>query len=322
MMDPFLAFIIGFITAFVRLKTESRLVFIMISQSSLLIRSNKPSFVIPALLMRISTLPNSAITSSTSFCAASKSDASLWKPFIFVVELRDFSSSAAFSTEPAKVNATCAPCFAKLSTIPLPIPREPPVINATFPSNNPIFYLLNHVVDDEDNLPFQCFCFRKLNEFLYSTALGFFKFLGYFAAQARFSSFAEELPNLLQCGIDLMRTFVQNYGFFLFCQLFQLRLPAFLLWQKTCEQEFVVGQSRNNQCRYKGCSSGQALHFQIRFRSGTSQEISRIRNARCTGICNDCDIHTVLQVINHLLGGVMFIMKMIRFQRFGNLIML
>ena len=75
-IEPDFAFNIGVATAFVMLKTDFILVFITLSKSSSDIRINKPSLVIPALFTNTSMLPKSSMTSLTSCCAASKSDAS------------------------------------------------------------------------------------------------------------------------------------------------------------------------------------------------------------------------------------------------------
>ena len=109
-------------------------------------RISKPSRVIPALFTTASIVPNSATTAVTNSSAALKSAASDWYPFAFMPYFFNSSSKAfPFSTDDKKVNATLAPCSANLSATALPIPREAPVINAVFPSNN--FIVMDSIFD-------------------------------------------------------------------------------------------------------------------------------------------------------------------------------
>ena len=119
------------------LNTDFKLISITLSKSSSDILINKLSFVIPALLIKTSIVPNSAITSSTNFCASLKSAAFDLYPLALIPKaFNSFSNAKADSTDELYVKATFAPCSAKTFAIPLPIPRLAPVIMATFPSNN------------------------------------------------------------------------------------------------------------------------------------------------------------------------------------------
>ena len=63
-------------------------------------RINKLSLVIPALLIKISTEPNSAKTASTKVCASLKSAAFDWYPFALIPRaLSSFSKAKADSTD-------------------------------------------------------------------------------------------------------------------------------------------------------------------------------------------------------------------------------
>ena len=53
------------------------------------------------------------------------------------------SNALAASTEELYVKATLAPCCAKTSAIPLPIPRLAPVMIAVFPSSSFIIMLVS-----------------------------------------------------------------------------------------------------------------------------------------------------------------------------------
>ena len=76
MMDPDLAFIMTRVAAFTVLKQDFKLMFMISSQDSSVMRISKLSRVIPALLTRISKVPKSATTAFTNSSAALKSEAS------------------------------------------------------------------------------------------------------------------------------------------------------------------------------------------------------------------------------------------------------
>ena len=85
----------------------------------------------PALFIKISILPNSNRTSSASFWDSLKSAALLLYPLALTPKaINSFSNAVAASTDALYVNATFAPCCAKTSAIPFPIPRLAPVIIA------------------------------------------------------------------------------------------------------------------------------------------------------------------------------------------------
>ena len=102
MIEPLRAFNIGLITAFVKLKTDFKFTRMTSSHCSSLMRMSKVSRVIPALFTKMSTVPNSATTSSTNVCAALKSEASLLYPFAFTPFAASSASNArAFSSDDA-----------------------------------------------------------------------------------------------------------------------------------------------------------------------------------------------------------------------------
>ena len=108
------------------------------SLSASLISRKLPSLHTPALLTSISISPICCVPSATAAATWAASRTSAWTaaqgyPW-------DFSSSASvLASGDTSKRISLAPCFAKIFTIPSPIPREAPVISAVLPVSFPIF---------------------------------------------------------------------------------------------------------------------------------------------------------------------------------------
>ncbi len=94
MMDPALAFIMVRVAALTVLKQDFKLTLITSSQASSVILIKRLSRVIPALLIKISSPPNSVTTALTSSSAAAKLEASERYPLALIPKAANSSSNA------------------------------------------------------------------------------------------------------------------------------------------------------------------------------------------------------------------------------------
>ena len=105
-------------------------------------RSIRPSLVIPALFTRMSTDPKSSFTCLTTSSLCAKSAALLAYPLALTPRAAISASVALpFSSITKSVNAMFAPSCANFNAMALPMPRAAPVTRAVLPVNNPIFIL-------------------------------------------------------------------------------------------------------------------------------------------------------------------------------------
>ena len=116
------------------LKYPFKLIFITSSKSDSLIRINKPSRVIPALLTNTSMRPKRSFTSLIKFSATSNFETSPTN----VITSPGYASncesvSASISRVPFKT--TLAPSLANSNAIPSPIPRRLPVTTTVLSLN-------------------------------------------------------------------------------------------------------------------------------------------------------------------------------------------
>src|SRR5690606_38234746 len=131
-MRPRRAFIMPRITALQLRKTLVRLVSRIACQSSSFIRISRLSRVMPALLTRIESGPNSLPTSPTSASMASPSASSSPRPWPLPIAGRRWPRASAPAWLVA-VPTTVAPCSASRSAIAAPMPRLAPVTSAISP---------------------------------------------------------------------------------------------------------------------------------------------------------------------------------------------
>src|SRR5579863_10163975 len=139
MMRPDLRFIMRFTAARLSLKAAVKLTARTVSHSSSFMRMKRLSRVRPALLTRMSRLPNAASAAGTSFstCTGSaRSQASTCT--------RSFNSAASVSSAAARVPemATVAPWRCKARAIAPPMPPVAPVTNAVLPLRSNIWIQL------------------------------------------------------------------------------------------------------------------------------------------------------------------------------------
>src|SRR6266436_903437 len=114
------------------------------SISSTVVSSNVFGMAVPALFTSTSRRPNVVTVFSTAALPASASVASAWIAIAFPpARSISLTTDAAASAPFVYVMATFAPSAARRLAIAAPIPREPPVMSAIFPSSFlDIFYLL------------------------------------------------------------------------------------------------------------------------------------------------------------------------------------
>ena len=102
---------------------------------SSVIRCTTPSHVYPALLTRMSTLPNS----SRAFFTSSSGTPGLVRSPANTAVSPSISDPACSATSPSmSLISTCAPSLTKSSAVARPIPRAEPVMIALLPSSSPI----------------------------------------------------------------------------------------------------------------------------------------------------------------------------------------
>ena len=131
MMRPARCFIMPRKTALEARNTDLRLTCMMSSHSSSFIRIRRLSRVMPALLTRISNLPNSFSMSAIRFSMVSGSAEFKARPSPPHCAKRSLIAAAPLSL--VAVPMTLAPAAASVSAIAAPIPRDAPVTNATLP---------------------------------------------------------------------------------------------------------------------------------------------------------------------------------------------
>ncbi len=106
------------------------------SKSSTEVCATGPQWVIPALLTRMSSLPNSPIAASATAAGAAGSARSARSMSTRRPSPRTCPATCSASSWPVRyVKPTSAPSAASRRTISAPIPRLPPVTSATFPAS-------------------------------------------------------------------------------------------------------------------------------------------------------------------------------------------
>ena len=133
-----LFFIIGRATARVKRNVPFRLTFSTASQSASLMRMRRPSFVMPALFTRMSTVPNASMTRFTH--ASTSALSATLQPSARAVEPAASTRSTVSRHQSSwrSTTATLAPASASFFAICWPMPRPAPVTMATLPSKLPI----------------------------------------------------------------------------------------------------------------------------------------------------------------------------------------
>src|SRR5437588_1729500 len=125
-----------FSAACVAMNTPRTLMSSTRSISSSVVSSNVFGMAVPALFTRTSSRPNVATVFSTAALTASASVASAWIAIAFPPSRSiSLTTEAAASAPFEYVIATFAPSEARRLAIAAPMPREPPVIRAIFPSS-------------------------------------------------------------------------------------------------------------------------------------------------------------------------------------------
>ena len=131
-------------TAMMKLNALLRLTAMTASHWASVMRIMSPSFVMPALLTRMSIEPKSLCTSATTSFVWLKSAAFEAYPFTLTPRASiSFSVALPFSSITRSVNAMLAPSCAKRSASAFPIPRAAPVMSAVFPSRSFMYIILN-----------------------------------------------------------------------------------------------------------------------------------------------------------------------------------
>src|SRR5260370_24596587 len=125
-----------FSAACVATNTPRMLMSITRSISSSVVSANDFGMAVPALFTSTSSRPNVATVFSTAAATASASAASAWIAIAFrPARSISLTTDAAASAPFVYVMATFAPSAARRLAIAAPMPREPPVISAIFPSS-------------------------------------------------------------------------------------------------------------------------------------------------------------------------------------------
>src|SRR5207249_11130740 len=158
MMRP--PFFMCFSAACVATSVPRTLTSISRSSSSSVVSSNLLGIAVPALFTSTSGRPKAATVSSTAALLASASAASAWIA-IALPPARPISltTDAAASAPFVYVMAMFAPCAARRLAIAAPMPREPPVMSAIFPSSLFMFiFKVSYVLTDACELQYLVAC--------------------------------------------------------------------------------------------------------------------------------------------------------------------
>ena len=124
-------------------KTPRTLTATVLSKSSSENWSTGPSSRTPALLTRMSSLPKRSATLSMARVSATGSDASALMATALPPRASISATSASAAMADAlKPMATVAPSLAKRRAVAAPMPREPPLMNATLPFRLSVFMML------------------------------------------------------------------------------------------------------------------------------------------------------------------------------------
>mmetsp|Transcript_26879 Transcript_26879/g.62396 ORF Transcript_26879/g.62396 Transcript_26879/m.62396 type:complete len:234 (+) Transcript_26879:423-1124(+) len=124
--------VMPFVAALVIRKTEFRFVLITSNHCSSFILIINVSFVMPALLTRMSGGPYFSVTAFTTSSTFAESVTSNFIPSPFKSPSKRAEMASAPESEVA-VPTTTAPAFARRSAMAAPMPREAPVTTATLP---------------------------------------------------------------------------------------------------------------------------------------------------------------------------------------------
>ncbi len=127
---PQRARVIGRAKCFVQWKQLERLVEITSFQSVSLMRNNKPSRVMPALLTRISISGNSFSNSSAALATAAPSATSTAKALALPPAATIAAAVAPQESADFETQMTVTPFLARVSAMALPMPRPAPVTSA------------------------------------------------------------------------------------------------------------------------------------------------------------------------------------------------
>ena len=120
-----------------------------------------------------------------------------------------------------------------------------------------------------------------------------------------------------------MRCFVDNHSSCLFRQFVQNCLSFFFICRKKCFKcESSCGQSGNGQRCDACCCPRNCCHSDSCFLTHRHQFLSRIRDSRCSRICDQCDIFTIFQVLDQRMRFRNFIVFMITGHRCVNIKMI
>ena len=131
------------------------------------------------------------------------------------------------------------------------------------------------------------------------------------------------LQQFFQCPYQPMRCLIQNDGPHFCFQFFQNRLFLLLIrWKKCFKTESSGGQSRQRQRRNACSRSRKGRNLNSSLVAQPYQILTRIRNARCTGIRDQCHIFSFLHLLNQVICLIDLIIFMITGHRRLNLKMI
>ena len=130
---------------------------------------------------------------------------------------------------------------------------------------------------------------------------------GDFACHTHLPLFAKDFTELLE-GLDQPSGgLVEDNAAGLVFECFQPCLPSLLLWQESFEAEFVAGESAAHEGWNECGGSRKGLHLYALFHALAHQEESRVADAGCACIADECGCLSSFKASDHLLHGFVFV---------------
>ena len=146
--------------------------------------------------------------------------------------------------------------------------------------------------------------------------------LGNFPGDGAKPSGTENVRHLFQGPDEAVRRLVEDQRPRFRGQGVQQGLPPLLLRQEPFEAEPVAGQSGTDQGRDAGRRPGQRLDLDPLLRAGADQKETRVRNAGCAGIGDQCDIQAGEELFLDKGDGLVLIVFMVGLEAAADVVVL
>lgn len=184
------------------------------------------------------------------------------------------------------------------------------------------FFVFRFSGEDDDDFAFDFFGSEMVVDFAEGAAGGLGIELANLTADADLTLFAHNFNQLLQQLDEAEGTFVNHHRAALFGQPLDGRQATFLVRQESLEDETVARQAAVNECWDEGCRTRQAFDVDIVLDGLAHQKETRVADARCTGIGDNSNVHSALQLFHEPGNHLMFIEDVVALHRSSDAVVL